>query len=303
MQDDLAATADYEAVFFDNPAWELEDPASDWDELSDDYYDDDPTVERRNRAAKAIEASKATSNKDPQASRKRKRGDNAQNGGAKTQPVSSSMTPNPASFQSVVWKRPDHDKNPVEILEPGEGEKVALLKNWREVFKNSHPSFGRSRMRNQRVLDYLESDTEPARSDRVSGLLEDEMKRDVSTDRTSGVSSLENLRETDTGSGNISNTSPEKSLSPPSASKRKNTNKNNSNNAQATSHPTSSPSKGRKRKASISVDQQPAQNDTSDNTKESNSKRRATKKAGQDTQPAPATSPVRRSTRQTRSQK
>ena len=301
MQDDLAATADYEAVFFDNPAWELEDPASDWDELSDDYYDDDPTVERRNRAAKAIEASKANSN-DPQTSRKRKRGNTAQNGGAKAQRVSS-LTPNPASFQSVVWKRPDHDKNPVEILEPGEGEKVALLRNWREVFKNSHPSFGRSRMRNQRVLDYLESDTEPARSDRVNGLLEDEAKREVSTDRTSGVSSLENLRETDTGSGNISNTSPEKSLSPPSASKRKTTKKDNSNNTQATSHPTSSPSKGRKRKASISVDQQPGKNDTSDNTKEPNSKRRATKKAGQATQPEPATTPVRRSTRQTRSQK
>ena len=301
MQDDLAATADYEAVFFDNPAWELEDPASDWDELSDDYYDDDPTVERRNRASKAIEASKTTSN-DPQTSRKRKRGNTAQNGGSKAQRVSS-MTPNPASFQSVVWKRPDHDKNPVEILEPGEGEKVALLKNWREVFKNSHPSFGRSRMRNQRVLDYLESDTEPARSDRVTGLLEDETKREVSTDRTSGVSSLENLRETDTGSGHISNTSPEKSLSPPSASKRKTTKKSDSNNTQAPSHPTSSPSKGRKRKASISVEQQPAQNDTSDSTKEPNSKRRATKKAGQETQPTPATSPVRRSTRQTRSQK
>lgn len=310
IQDDLAATATYDAVFFEDPTFDVDEYYSDWDELSDDYYDEDPTVKRRQRAAEL--ANRKPAGQGPQTIRRRKQSNDIQTGGGGTTRVVSSQAPNPTSFQSVVWKRPEHDKNPVQVMAPGEGEKVALLKNWREVFKNSHPSFGRSRAwRQQKVLDYLgNSVPEFAPSGPVKDLMvEDETSRDVSTDRTPG----------DSGSGGYaSNTTLEKSVSPPSVQDDKTmnptsvndlpadndhsqpsappNNENNSNNSTGPPPPASSPVKGKKRKASISIDEDQSAQDT----KGRKSKRVA---AGQDTQPAPASGPVRRSARQTRSQK
>lgn len=170
-------------------------------------------------------------------------------------------------------------------------------------------------MRKQRVMDYLASeDTEPARSGPVDGLLEDEKHtRESSTDRTSGMS-LENLHETDVASGGLSNTSPEKSVSPPFAHSEKvgkppaanalssdsKISKSNDLNG-GTRTVSSSPAKNRKRK----VNENPDQNGSvQDDVKQPKSKRVTAKKVGQDTQPAPdPSSPVRRSARQTRSQK
>lgn len=335
FQDDLAATANYDAVFFEDPSAEMMDYYSDWDELSDDYYDDDPTVERRQRVAKLAESSKTASHDAPQKTQRRRRNDNKakQSGDAsgRTSATStSSKTPDLATFQSVVWKLPDYDKNPVQVLHPDDGEKVALLKNWREVFKNSHPSIGRSNLRKQGVLNFLNSKMEPAALPPGS-LPEDEIKREVSTDWTSGDSSLENVRETDNGSGDLSNTSPEKSLSPPAAAQGGNKIANpplknnlavkskgnpslypqivpNSTEAKSSGsgggQPTSSPARGRKRKASI-VDEKNTNSSVQGEIKGPRSKRAATKKVGQDSQPAlaPASGPVRRSTRQTGSQK
>ena len=305
IQDDLAATAIYDAVFFEDPSFEADEYYSDWDELSDDYYDEDPTVKRRQRVAELT--NRNPTNQGPQMIRRRKQSNDTQNGGGGVTRVVSSKMPDPSSFQSVVWKRPEHDKNPVQIMVPGEGEKVALLKNWREVFKNSHPSFGRSRAwRQQKVLDYLDSSVpEFAPSGPVKDLMvEDETSRDVSADRTSG----------DSGSGGYaSNTTLEKSVSPPSVQDDKVVDpalvndlsmnndlspinkENNNNNPDTTSGappPTSSSVKGKKRRASISVDE--------DQSKGRKSKRVA---AGQDTQGAPTSGSVRRSARQTRSQK
>ncbi|ODM20783.1 hypothetical protein SI65_03836 [Aspergillus cristatus] len=307
--DDLAATATYDAVFFEDPSFEADEYYSDWDELSDDYYDEDPTIKRRKRMAELT--NRKPTGQGPQTIWRRKQSNDTQNGGGGTTRVVSSKVPDPTSFQSVVWKRPEHDKNPVQIMVPGEGEKVALLKNWREVFKNSHPSFGRSRAwRQQKVLDYLDNSVpEFAPPGPVKDLVvEDETSRDVSTDRTSG----------DSGSGGyVSNTTLERSVSPPSVQDDKVVNpalvndlpmnddpsqppapsnkENNNHNPDTTSGappPASSPVKGKKRKASISIDE--------DQSKGRKSKRVA---AGQDTQAAPASGPVRRSARQTRSQK
>lgn len=312
-QDDLAATATYDAVFFEDPSLEAEDYFSDWDDLSDDYYDEDPTVKRRQRMAGL--ANRKSSGQGPQTIRGRKRSNDAQIGGKDTARVVSSLVPDPASFQSVIWKRPDHDHNPVQIMVPGEGEKVALLKNWREVFKNSHPSFGRSRMRRQqKVLDYLNnSDMEPAPSGPVNDLIEDEMERDVSTDRTSGDTSLDNLRAADGGAGDYaSNTTLEKSVSPPSVHEDKAAKSASVNDLPVDNDPSpsapppsaSSPAKGRKRKASISIDEGQGQNGYApDDTQGRKPKRVAAKKVGQEMQPTPKSGPVRRSARQTRSQK
>lgn len=312
----------------------MNDYYSDWDELSDDYYDDDPTVERRQRVAKLVDSPRTASDDGSQTTQRRRRSDKAKQSGDGSGRTSatptSSKSPDLATFQSVVWKRPDHDKNPVQVLHPDEGEKIALLKNWREVFKNSHPSIGRSpHLRKQRVLDFLNSKMEPAPLPSGS-LPEDEIKREVSTDWTSGDSSLENVRETDNGSGDLSNTSPEKSLSPPAAAqggdKVANPPLTNSpavksngspslypqmdpktteaKSSGAYAQPTSSSAGGRKRKASV-VDEKNTNGPVQEETKGPRPKRAATKKVGQDSQPtpAPASGPVRRSTRQARSQK
>lgn len=312
----------------------MNDYYSDWDELSDDYYDDDPTVERRQRVAKLVDSPRTASDDGPQTTQRRRRNDKAKQSGDGSGRTSatptSSKSPDLATFQSVVWKRPDHDKNRVQVLHPDEGEMVALLKNWREVFKNSHPSIGRSpHLRKQRALDFLNAKMEPAPLPSGS-LPEDEIKREVSTDWTSGDSSLENVRETDNGSGDLSSTSPEKSLSPPAAAqggdKVANPPLTNSpavksndspslypqmdpktteaKSSGAGAQPTSSPAGGRKRKASV-VDEKNTNGPVQEETKGPRSKRAATKKVGQDPQPrpAPASGPFRRSTRQARSQK
>lgn len=307
IQDDLAATATYDAVFFEDPTFDVDEYYSDWDELSDDYYDEDPTVKRRQRAAEL--ANRKPAGQGPQTIRRRKQSNDSQTGGGGTTRIISSQAPDPTSFQSIVWKRPEHDRNPVQVMAPGEGEKVALLKNWREVFKNSHPSFGRSRAwRQQKVLDYLgNSVPELAPSGPVKDLMvEDETSRDVSTDRTPG----------DSGSGGyVSNTTLEKSVSPLSVQDEKalnpasvndlpansqppgpSNNENYNNNLTRLPPPASSPAKGKKRKASISFDEDQSAQDT----KGRKSKRVA---AGQETQPAPVSGSVRRSARQTRSQK
>ena len=312
IQDDLAATAHNEAVFFEDPSFEIEDFFSDWDELSDDFYDDDATVQRRQRVA---DLSIRGTNGVRQTTRRQKQKTAVTNDHDQSQPGKLNtwaLDPDPASFQSVVWKHPDHDKNPVQMLQPGDGEKVALLKNWREIFKNSHPSLGLSRRRKQRVMDYLASEEAgPARSGPVNGLLEDEKNtRETSTDRASGVS-LENLHETDIASGDMSNTTPEKSVSPPFVHGEK-TGKPHSTNALGSDQSVTvknseknglngTLTKNRKRKA----DEQPAQNGSAqEDIKQPKSKRTATRKAGEDIQPEPASAgPVRRSARQTRSQK
>lgn len=193
-QDDLAETAHHDPVVLDHPSFDTEDYFSDWDEMSDEYYDDDPTVLKRQRMARKI----------------------AEAQGPKTKPTSA-RTPSigsgidPTSFQSVVWKSPpDHahaQAHQKQLHPPGEGEKVALLKNWREVFRFSNPAIGRSRRKSKSKS----KGPAAARSAVVDG------KREDSSDRTSGALSLENLRENEiegVESGDASNTTPAESASP-----------------------------------------------------------------------------------------
>jgi hypothetical protein len=42
------------------------------------------------------------------------------------------------SFRGVIWRKPDSAEQEPDLYEPGHGEKVALLKDWREVFRTSH---------------------------------------------------------------------------------------------------------------------------------------------------------------------
>lgn len=115
-----------------------------------------------------------------------------------------------ASFQAVVWKTSDDEKNTVTLYEPGDGEKVALLKNWREVFRNSHPAIDRLRLRK---LGQLKVEKQHSRSRLVGTSLQKESQKEDSSDCTSRVSSLEKLRETDAASDNSLASTPPDSVS------------------------------------------------------------------------------------------
>ncbi|KAE8157026.1 hypothetical protein BDV40DRAFT_279425 [Aspergillus tamarii] len=200
IADDLAATAVYDAIFFEDPSLEVEEYFSDWDDQSDDYYDEDPTAVRRQRAM-GLWPNKYNI-KELNDIITAKKNLSGQNG-----PIPKTTLPETdiTSFQGTVWKTPHDDNPPRKLYEPGDGEKVALLKNWREVFRSSHPAIGRVRMRK------VGSDMAPPRVPVVT------KRADTSSDDMSTASSLESLRDTDVGSDGFSKTTTpaEPSLSPP----------------------------------------------------------------------------------------
>jgi hypothetical protein len=206
----LAEAATHDALYFDDPSLEVEDVYSDWDYLSDDYYDDDPTVEKRRRMMDITKNNGSTgeSLEDTQRQGLQQRKTlvhRLHRGGAVAD--SPAFKTDHASFQAVVWKSSDDDKNTVTLYEPGDGEKVALLKNWREVFRNSHPAIDRLRLRK---LGHVKVDKQHSRSRLTGASSQKESQKEDSSDCTSRVSSLENLRETDAASDNsLASTPPE----------------------------------------------------------------------------------------------
>jgi hypothetical protein len=51
--------------------------------------------------------------------------------------LSPEVSVDPASFRGVVWRKPDSSNERNELYEPGDGGRVALLGNWREVLTQS----------------------------------------------------------------------------------------------------------------------------------------------------------------------
>lgn len=224
----------------------------------------------------------------------------------------------PASFQSVVWKPSNYDREPTKLHPPGEGEKVALLKNWREVFKNSNPALDRP-ARFKKLASSSPNQSGAALATR-SGIVDD-LRREDSSDRTSGISSLENLRDNEAvDSGDASNTTPAKSTSPASVKVSGSkpdeemagvgadeTGKTSSNVVVEIPVPKvmSSPPKkrGRKRKADVVAEGGTENGDDANGTENNNKRPRSKRVASNATGPNDKTSnptqgPLRRSTRQ-----
>ncbi|KAF4203183.1 hypothetical protein CNMCM8927_009028 [Aspergillus lentulus] len=209
IADDLAEAATHEALYVDDPSLDVEDFYSDWDELSDDYYDDDPTVEKRRRM---MDITKNDGYSGELLEDIQRQGlleqktlvHRLHRGGVVAE--SPAFKTDQASFQAVVWKSSDDKKNTATLYEPGDGEKVALLKNWRDVFRNSHPAL---RLRKR---GHLKADKEHTRSRLIGTLLQKESQKEDSSDCTSGAS-LDNLRETDAASDNSLASTPPESVS------------------------------------------------------------------------------------------
>ncbi|EFR00951.1 hypothetical protein MGYG_03953 [Nannizzia gypsea CBS 118893] len=106
--DDLAMLVNPDPVFLDDGAFEAAlDSDTDWEYLSDEYYDHDR----------------------PQKPRRRK-----EEGDSK-KPTQSDT----AMYYGVSWSAGPRGNNDGPLYKPGEGEKVSLLKNWREIFQESKP--------------------------------------------------------------------------------------------------------------------------------------------------------------------
>ncbi len=144
FQDDLAEHTIPSPVYAEDAAYEAMDGHSDWEYYSDDYYDDDPTLLKDNpQEGRPLRRSKSDRSNGLHRGTKRKLADTSD-----VQINSSVMTSwstlglwNP-SIKATVWRSSSVEDKEKKLYVPGMGERVALLGNWREVFKSSQP-FGR----------------------------------------------------------------------------------------------------------------------------------------------------------------
>ncbi|CAG7996193.1 unnamed protein product [Penicillium nalgiovense] len=202
MVDDLAASSHYEAGLYEDPGIDVEDYFSDWDYYSDDYHDDDATVDQSAERKKRTEIAAA-------APRRTKTSSRPKSHTAKIPPTKSPLVPDIASFQGVVWKTPalDRDQDVAILYEPDTGEKVALLENWREVFKSSQPSLDRSRLKKRHVVEPKSVDPSLADDEMLAG--------DGADDQTNSSDEMSDINSPDTSgvdagdTGDASNTTPD----------------------------------------------------------------------------------------------
>ena len=144
LQDDLAEHALPSPVYAEDAAYETMDGYSDWEYYSDDYYDDDPTLLKDNpQEGSLLGTSKSNSSNGLHRGKKRKL---AATSDIQVYPsvITSRSTLglwNPPS-KATGWRSSSVENKEKKLYEPGMGERVALLGNWREAFRSSQP-FGR----------------------------------------------------------------------------------------------------------------------------------------------------------------
>lgn len=211
VQDDLAATSYYEAALYEDPAIDVEDYYSDWEYYSDDYFDDDPSVKQKG----AFTRKKDTEEKNAGTKTRRTHpGPHRDKMALRAPPAKPDIT----SFQGVIWKTANLERDQdvaVQIYEPGHGDKVALLENWREIFKSVQPAVNKSRLRKRKAMVDREVTA------REVPLAEDEFpcdgddRRLESSDQSSDVD-VDHMDESG-DAGDASNTTPELGQSPKDA--------------------------------------------------------------------------------------
>lgn len=129
LADDLAEHALHSPVYLDEIAgYELQEYHSDWEYYTDDYMDDDPALENRDFA-------------EHQTTKKR---------GKKRKLVETKDIPaldlNETklilrSIKGTVWARPGRTEPPTHNA--GQGDRISLMKNWRQVFSIKDDGWGR----------------------------------------------------------------------------------------------------------------------------------------------------------------
>ncbi|EEQ33848.1 hypothetical protein McanCB56680_006441 [Microsporum canis] len=113
--DEMAMLINPDPVFLDDEAlYDALDSDTDWEYLSDEYYDNDLPLKLRRRQEKAAAIKGKRESQKPAAL------DNTR-------------------YYGVSWSAGPRVENNGPLYQPGEGVKVSLLKNWREIFHESKP--------------------------------------------------------------------------------------------------------------------------------------------------------------------
>lgn len=149
VADDLAEHTMPSPVYLEDPAYEMMGGYSDWEYYSDDYYDDDPNLLKNNPQAGSPPASlglwcgQANAKKAQKRGRKRKLVDTEEIpppslGGPGLVEIVQNIGQN---IIGTTWKvdKPESE----ELYQQGEARRVALLKDWRNVFRESQPKSDR----------------------------------------------------------------------------------------------------------------------------------------------------------------
>ncbi|KAK5226537.1 hypothetical protein LTR47_008994 [Exophiala xenobiotica] len=138
LADDLAGHSVPSPVYQDEIAgYELEDYHSDWEYYSDDYMDDDPTLLKKN----------PQDGSDPKKSGKAKGEAKTEKRGKKrkftetinVQPDDEELLVR--NIQGTLWAKPPQPRTPP--YNTGGEVKVALMKNWKELFAIKDDGWGR----------------------------------------------------------------------------------------------------------------------------------------------------------------
>ncbi|RDW72468.1 uncharacterized protein DSM5745_07640 [Aspergillus mulundensis] len=283
--DDLAAAATYDPTFLEDPSIETADLYSDWEELTDDYYDDDPTAVRRLRAMGILPIDEPFHIDAPPSKRRK---------------VADTLAADLTSFQGVAWRQPDDETDMVEIYAPGDGEKVALLKNWRDIFRDAKPAIKhlRGRIPSPKTLDIVSREQSESELD-VPSLVEDNYEDEmVSSDAAEALPAkplaapvhpqvviMNPPSELPVNSKKDKHGGPKGTLEPLKEDKGFAINGATAKMPaeKKTEEPTATaPRRGRKRKATVSMDDQPDQpGNSADTEARPRAKRVATSKASQ----------------------
>ncbi|KAL2360841.1 hypothetical protein RJZ56_006288 [Blastomyces dermatitidis] len=136
LADDLAEGTMHSPVYMDQGAYDAIDSASDWDYYTDEYFDDDLSV-LHEHSLKSTASSPPTGMRGGKQKKNRKNKKRAGNDDNINEEEDTSE-----SFCRILWRPSGFLVDQGELYEPGHGEKVALLKNWREIFKDSQPKRG-----------------------------------------------------------------------------------------------------------------------------------------------------------------
>ncbi|KAI1614013.1 hypothetical protein EDD37DRAFT_635067 [Exophiala viscosa] len=140
LADDLAEHACPSPVYQDEIAgFELQEYHSDWEYYSDDYMDDDPALLKTNTldGGPPRKAVKKKDNGDvDKRGKKRKLADTVDVAQSEEELLT-------RCIKGTVWGKPG-EQNPPRY-NTGQGVKVALMKNWKEVFAITNDGWGKQR--------------------------------------------------------------------------------------------------------------------------------------------------------------
>lgn len=141
LQDDLAEHTMHSPVWQEHPADDTAEYWSDWDYYSDDYYDQGAPKRKRQRVAgESTSEAKGENAEGPQVGKRGRKLQSAEDIPELSlgESLDSDMEDSVAAKPTVLWRSKEaHDPVETPIVAEGEGEQVALLRDWRERFEVS----------------------------------------------------------------------------------------------------------------------------------------------------------------------